>query len=150
MDRFYESPAALNCRPDKSAHISAHNAVRVEKLYNHSKKVHEAKLEEAYLKAQKRAAKKGRKLPARDEYYNHWGYTYYMYGPWMAPMYYSPGVYYAGTPGDVCSHEGFANCAQGTCGNNTTIAAGACGQPGGCTSVSTGVISLFPVPCSRP
>jgi hypothetical protein len=38
---------------------------------------HEKKLEENYKKAVKRAAKKGRVLPPREQYYNHWGYSYY-------------------------------------------------------------------------
>lgn len=32
---------------------------------------------EAYLKARRRADKKGRKLPSKDEYYDHWGARYY-------------------------------------------------------------------------
>jgi hypothetical protein len=33
-------------------------------------------LEKNYQKALKRAEKKGRKLPPRNEYYDHWGYHY--------------------------------------------------------------------------
>lgn len=38
---------------------------------------HTDKLERNYEKAQKRAEKKGRELPPRDQYYDHWGYSYY-------------------------------------------------------------------------
>jgi hypothetical protein len=38
--------------------------------------VQNKRLEENYQKACKRAEKKGRKLPPKDQYYNHWGYSY--------------------------------------------------------------------------
>ncbi|KAI6749455.1 hypothetical protein HG530_015294 [Fusarium avenaceum] len=96
-DKFYESGAADLCPPDNSAHISSHNAVRsyeeglvasnhVEKVQNRMRAVQNKRLEENYQKACKRAEKKGRKLPPKDQYYDHWGYSYAMYGPWMAPV----------------------------------------------------------------
>ncbi|RGP81218.1 hypothetical protein FLONG3_600, partial [Fusarium longipes] len=86
-DRFYESGQADRCPPDNSAHISSHNAVRssseallasnqVEKVQNRMRAVQNRRLEENYRKACKRAEKKGRKLPPKDQYYNHWGYPY--------------------------------------------------------------------------
>lgn len=83
IERFYQSGRAELCPPDNSAHISAHNAVRLlagnaqKVLADHLRARQEAKLKQNYEKACKRAEKKGRKLPPRDEYYNHWGYAYY-------------------------------------------------------------------------
>lgn len=75
------------------------------------------RLEEGYKKAQKRAEKKGRTIPPRDEYYTHWGAPYLMYGPWIYPLYFSPGIYYAGDPCTVPSGSGAPGaCARGTCG----------------------------------
>ena len=93
--------------------------------------LHQKRLDENYAKACRRAEKKGRKLPPREQYYDHWGYSYYMYAPYYYPMYWSPGLYY-GNPGYVPVGDGaWANCCQGSCGNNG-VAAGACGGPGGC------------------
>lgn len=82
-DNFYNSQAAKMCPPDNSAHISSHNAVRVLDSRN-SKNVasqmrarQEERMEKEYQKACKRAAKKGRALPPRDQYYDHWGYSYF-------------------------------------------------------------------------
>ena len=80
------------CPPDNSAHISSHNAVRtideglvasnhVEKVQNRLRQIQNKRLEENYQKACKRAEKKGRKLPPKDDYYNHWGYSYYSKSP---------------------------------------------------------------------
>jgi hypothetical protein len=72
-----------------------------------------AKMEENYKKAQKRAEKKGRKIPPRDEYYYYWGYPYMMYGPWVYPIYWSPGFYYC-DPGVAAAGTGYAGaCAAG-------------------------------------
>jgi hypothetical protein len=82
-EAFYSSGKATQCPPDKSAHISSHNAVTFhestarERVQAQSKARYNEKLEKNYLKAQKRAEKKGRKLPDRDDYYAHWGYSYY-------------------------------------------------------------------------
>ncbi|KAK2601781.1 hypothetical protein QQS21_004665 [Conoideocrella luteorostrata] len=81
LEKFHQSGQAKLCPPDNSAHISAHNAVRPigsrDMAINFRRSRQEAKLEENYQKARKRAEKKGRTLPPRDEYYNHWGYSYY-------------------------------------------------------------------------
>ena len=82
-DAFHKSGVAERCPPDKSAHISAHNAVRADpteptmQVQRTMKVRHEQMLETNYQKAKKRAEKKGRKLPERDEYYSHWGHSYY-------------------------------------------------------------------------
>ncbi|KAH7010993.1 hypothetical protein EDB80DRAFT_383537 [Ilyonectria destructans] len=141
-EKFYSSGVASFCPPDNSAHISSHNAVKLASGYEspqqvvrrHFQAVQQRRLEENYEKACKRAEKKGRKLPPREQYYEHWGYTYYMYGPWMYPLYLTPGMYYAWDPGYAASGGG--SCAAGTCGGG--VAAGACGSPGGCAGGGCG------------
>ncbi|KAM5347534.1 hypothetical protein ACJ41O_007358 [Fusarium nematophilum] len=84
-EQFHESGAASLCAPDNSAHVSSHNAVRMPDnpslTSSHVQKIqiklHERRLEENYRKACKRAGKKGRKLPPKEQYYDHWGYHYY-------------------------------------------------------------------------
>ena len=127
------------CPPDNSAHISSHNAVRVEEsavralTLERMQMRRKMELEAAYEKACKRAEKKGRKPPPRDEYYyGPWGYPYLMYGPFMAvPMY--GGMYYAGDPCAMNVGAGSSGaCAAGTCSGG--VANGGCGGPGGCGS----------------
>ncbi|GKU07096.1 unnamed protein product [Fusarium langsethiae] len=142
-DKFYESGKADLCPPDNSAHISSHNAVRtndeallatnrVEKVQNRMRAVQNRRLEENYQKACKRAEKKGRKLPPKDQYYDHWGHSYMMYGPYMAPAVVFVPIYaYGAAPA----------CAGGSCGGG--VAAGACGGgdgggSGGCAAGSCG------------
>lgn len=134
---FYDSGAAKLCPPDNSAHISSHNAVKVEEdatraaVQARLRRVRETELDSAYAKACKRAKAKGRPIPPRDEYYyGAWGYPYMMYGPYMAmPMY--GGVYYAGDPCSMPVGAGMAgSCAAGTCSGS--VGAGGCGGPGGC------------------
>ena len=85
-DKFHASGAAQLCAPQASAHISAHNAVKTfipeedearRKAYEQMRATQQARLDENYAKACKRAEKKGRKLPSKDDYYSHWGYNYY-------------------------------------------------------------------------
>ncbi|KAH8194952.1 hypothetical protein TruAng_010893 [Truncatella angustata] len=145
VNEFHESGRANMCPPDASAHISAHNAV---KYHDEDasraitlKAMHDtqlARMEANYKKAQKRAEKKGRKLPPRDEYYYYWGYPYMMYGPWVYPIYWTPGFYYY-DPGMAAAGTGHAGaCAAGTCGGAAGAgacagaAAGSCGGSGGC------------------
>ena len=139
QDNFYDSGAAQLCPPDNSAHISSHNAVKVEDTTSKaaiSARLHAARkmeLDDAYNKACKRAKAKGRSIPPRnDYYYGAWGYPYMMYGPFMAyPMY--GGIYYAGDPCSMPVGAGMAGaCAQGSCSGG--VAAGGCGGPGGCGS----------------
>lgn len=133
---FLASGRAELCPPDKSAHISAHNAVRQNPTTSFHAYVvqqqharQQRQLELNYEKACKRAKKKGRTLPPRDEYYNHWGYQYYMYSPFVYPLYFTPGLYYGWDPGFVSTGSGWANCAAGSCGGG--VAAGACGGAAG-------------------
>jgi hypothetical protein len=91
-DNFHASGAARLCAPNNSAHISAHNAVKTfipeedeprRKAYEQMRATQQARLDENYAKACKRAEKKGRKLPSKEEYYSHWGYNYYSISPWL-------------------------------------------------------------------
>lgn len=114
INEFHDSGKASLCPPDASAHISAHNAVKYHDEDSRRsaayKAIHDAQLarmEENYKKAQKRAEKKGRKLPPRDEYYYYWGYPYMMYGPWVYPIYWTPTFYYA-DPGMAAAGTGHA------------------------------------------
>lgn len=134
---FLDSGRAELCPPDKSAHISAHNAVRQNPAASIQSRVtgyqqarQQRQLEVNYEKACKRAKKKGRTLPPRDEYYDHWGYQYYMYSPFIYPLYFTPGLYYGWDPGFVSTGSGWASCAAGSCGAG--VAAGQCGGAGGC------------------
>ncbi len=47
------------------------------RVYDRMRALYEARLEENYAKACRRAEKKGRKLPPKQQYYDHWGYSYY-------------------------------------------------------------------------
>lgn len=136
-DNFHSSGNAATCPPDNSAHISAHNAARlrwVDKiegvLVARHRAVAKQRLEENYKKAEKRAKKKGRTLPQRDDAaVNSWGYPYLMYGPWVYPASLSPGLYYGSDPAALPAGTGIPGaCAGGTCGG--TVAAGACGGAG--------------------
>ncbi|KAB5549504.1 hypothetical protein GE09DRAFT_966956 [Coniochaeta sp. 2T2.1] len=140
-ETFHNSGAASFCPPDNSAHISSHNAVKSfqdpsipltgrRKVQAQLAAIHRQRLDDAYAKAQKRAEKKGRKIPPKEQYYDHWGYPYAFYGPYMYPMWLAPGMYYGWAPGYVaaCGSGGWASCAAGSCGGG--VAAGACGGPG--------------------
>lgn len=139
IDRYEQSKEAASCDPTTSAHISAHNAAHSDNTATRDqalvtlRAVWRNRLDDAYDRASKRAAKRGKKLPPRGEYYNNWGSTYHKYGPYMYPGYLTMGIYAAGDPGAL--HGTWANCAQGLCGAND-IPAGGCGGPGGCTSMA--------------
>ncbi|KAF6803226.1 alpha-ketoglutarate-dependent sulfonate dioxygenase [Colletotrichum sojae] len=127
--------------PSVSVHISTHNAVRSDETPRHKqmrrqqRNMYRMRLDAAYDRASRRAAKKGKKLPSREEYYAHWGSRYHMYGPCMYPAYLTAGIYQAGDPGIMhAGYPGWAACAQGLCGTND-ISAGGCGGPGGCTNL---------------
>lgn len=150
-ENFHASGQAAFCPPDKSAHISSHNAVRAppdlsstkERLTAYARDRRYRQLELNYEKARRRAEKKGRRLPPRDQYYDHWGYSYYMYSPFIYPMYFTPGMYYGWDPGYVSSGgcEGWASCAGGTCSSG--VSAGACGGAGGCGGSGVSTYFLF-------
>ncbi|KAI0843879.1 hypothetical protein F5Y00DRAFT_274793 [Daldinia vernicosa] len=136
-ETFHKSGKAALCPPDSSAHISAHNAVKFTDV-NASREVvrrrlhetHQQHLNRNYERAQKRAHRKGRELPPREEYYHsYWGYPYMMYGPYLYPMYFTPGCYPTGAPGEAVAGQGAqGGCAAGACGQG----GGACGGSGGC------------------
>lgn len=142
-EAFHASEKAKLCPPDKSAHISSHNAVMLHvdpsqpnpAIQNRVRiqvaALHQKRLDDAYAKAKKRAEKKGRTIPPRDAaYYDHWGYPYYMAGPYMYPIWFTPGLYYGWDPGYIAGCGTGANgaCAAGTCGGG--VAAGGCGGAG--------------------
>ncbi|CZS98839.1 related to large-conductance mechanosensitive channel [Rhynchosporium agropyri] len=124
QNRFHDSGAAKLCPPDKSAHISAHSSVTMvenplrEAIVRIARKHHDRELEEAYMKASKRAKAKGRPAPERSEYYQGaWGYPMLMYGPYMSVGLLG-GIYYAGDPCVGSFGAGSpGNCATGTCGS---------------------------------
>ncbi|RKU48439.1 hypothetical protein DL546_000488 [Coniochaeta pulveracea] len=141
-ENFHSSGAASLCPPDNSAHISSHSAVKYaegttdtgrRRVRAHLAAAYQARLDDQYAKAKRRAEKKGRKIPPKDQYYDHWGYSYYSYGPYMYPLWFTPGLYYMWPPGYMggCGAAGaWGACAAGSCGGG--VAAGACGGPGGC------------------
>jgi hypothetical protein len=82
-DEFYKSGAADLCPPDNSAHISAHNAVpavydpTMTLIQNRLAVSRRKQLDEAYEKACKRAIKRGRPAPKKDEFVaDHYGVGY--------------------------------------------------------------------------
>jgi hypothetical protein len=89
-ESFYKSGAARLCPPDNSAHISAHNAVKSQQTAEHQNVTNllrarqQERLEQNYQKAVRRAEQKGRKLPPRGQYYDHWGHSYYSKMPSFA------------------------------------------------------------------
>ncbi|KAF2094769.1 hypothetical protein NA57DRAFT_60188 [Rhizodiscina lignyota] len=121
--------------PLKSAHISAHNAVRDTDYTAQARaRVKAAELDKAYHKACARARKKGRTPPPRDDYFYAYAYGY----PYFFPLYYPYAVdpciggagVYACDPAGVNTGAGsYGACAAGTCGG--MAAAGGCGS-GGC------------------
>ncbi|RWA13914.1 hypothetical protein EKO27_g1179 [Xylaria grammica] len=150
-DKFYQSGRAALCPPNNSAHISAHNSVRVtendsirSEVHHRIHLLHQKRLEENYEKARKRAKKKGRDLPPRDDYYYYyWGAPYLLYAPYVYPAYCVCPVYYDTTI--IAAGSGYYGaCAAGTCGG--TIASGACGgtAAGGCGG-NGGAVGVFRV-----
>ncbi|KFZ11634.1 hypothetical protein V501_04638 [Pseudogymnoascus sp. VKM F-4519 (FW-2642)] len=138
-DEFYNSGAAQFCPPSNSAHISAHNAVPVVNGDPMNKRVAERlaaarkkQLDEAYAKACKRAIKRGRPVPPKEQFVaNHYGMAYaspYPYGMmYMTPFMYPYGLYYMPMGVGV-----YGACASGTCSGGGCGGGGSCG--GGCGS----------------
>jgi hypothetical protein len=73
-DTFHSSGAARLCPPDNSAHISSHNSIKMV-VAKQAQTVFNTRLDIQYEKACRRAEKKGRKIPSRQDYYDHWGYV---------------------------------------------------------------------------
>ncbi|KZF24514.1 hypothetical protein L228DRAFT_245470 [Xylona heveae TC161] len=132
---FHNSSPAAKLDPSKTAHISAHSAVSPRDVKSSiSKSDKSAQLATAYEKACKRARKKGRKEPVRDDYYWAWGYPMFfpVYYPYMADPCIS-NQSYACNPACMALTPGVpGNCANGSCGG--AAAAGSCGSfaMGGC------------------
>ncbi|KAL6871699.1 hypothetical protein HDV57DRAFT_511645 [Trichoderma longibrachiatum] len=144
-EAFHKSEAAGACQPDKSAHISFHNAVRTIETADRKKVTARARarqrqwFEQEYQKAAKRSERKGRPMPPKEEYFTNWGAQYSMYGPYPFPPWFAPGMYYGWDPSTVHNGPGaWANCAGASCGNGG-IAAGACGGAGGCNNGNGGI-----------
>jgi hypothetical protein len=143
LDQLHENPQ-VSSDPNKNPHISAHNAVRMESAVTQMlASVKAAELEAAYQKACRRAKKKGRELPRRDDhmYAYAWGYPLYYPGFAYAPYMGAPGLYpgmYPCNPACMSTSMGAAgNCCAGTCGGG--VAAGGCaGMAGGCTGGGAG------------
>ncbi|KAK2046201.1 hypothetical protein LZ31DRAFT_574703 [Colletotrichum somersetense] len=138
IDKFNNSSsAAAACGSSSSAHISTHNSCRpdesspLNRARGFQRRAWASRLEDGYRRAVKRAAKRGKILPPKEEYYNHWGSTYFQYSPVTGPEYLTKDMYAAGDPGVL--NGSWASCAQGVSGPND-IAAGGCGGPGGCTN----------------
>lgn len=168
-DTLHASDGAETQTSGTSAHISFHNAVKTRETKDRKKVTARVRarqrqwLEQEYQKAAKRAEKKGRTLPPKEDYFNLWGTNYtseyrllnlsypysqihgsnlmllVVYGPYPFPPWFTPGLYYGWDPSVVPNGAGaWANCAAYTCGNGG-IAAGSCGGPGGCINGNGGV-----------
>ncbi|KAG9588127.1 hypothetical protein KCU86_g8343, partial [Aureobasidium melanogenum] len=129
--------------PAKSVHISTHNAVRPtgDKRYDENVTQRIGELEKAYEKACKRADKKGKPHPKRDDYYYSESYGHAVFIPMYAPYYgampYTP-VIYPVNPGCMALGPGaVGNCCAGTC-SAATAAGGFCSGSGSCGSFSGG------------
>lgn len=137
--------------PNKSPHVSAHNAVQPQRPPGADPNLPRIKAmltRNKYGKARRRAEKQDRKHGKKadtekdeSDVYSWalvWGYPLFMplYLPFMA----DPGVHadvYASNPGCMSFVDGAAgNCAAGTCGGS--VAAGGCGGLGASGSCSGG------------
>ncbi|KAH6605505.1 hypothetical protein Trco_004658 [Trichoderma cornu-damae] len=143
-ESFHASVATETCPPDKSAHISFHNSVKTIETEERKRVTWRMRarqrqwLDQEYKKAAKRAEKKGRTIPPKEDHFLIWGAHYTLYGPYPFPAWFTPGIYYGWDPAVVQNGQGaWANCAGGTCGNGG-IAAGSCGGPGGCINGNGG------------
>ncbi|KAM0254560.1 hypothetical protein ACHAQJ_006666 [Trichoderma viride] len=152
-ESFHASSVAETCPPDKSAHISFHNAVKTIETAERKKVTARVRarqrqwLDQEYKKAAKRAEKKDRTFPPKENYFTLWGTQYTMYGPYPFPPWFSPGMYYGWDPSVAHNGQGaWANCAGYTCGNGG-IAAGSCGGPGGCINGNGGTCGASGAGC---
>lgn len=125
-DAFHRTAASSYHPPDRSAHISAHSAT-----YMFSSDVRDRVGEQArarlaslldyhYARACRRAARRGRTIPPRQDFFgDHWGYAYHTHAPWVYPAYLTPGLYYSWDPGmQERTAGGPGGCATATCGAN--------------------------------
>ncbi|KFY30091.1 hypothetical protein V494_08272, partial [Pseudogymnoascus sp. VKM F-4513 (FW-928)] len=142
-DEFYSSGAAQFCPPSNSAHISAHNAVPVvlddplnKRVADRLAAARKRQLDEGYAKACKRAIKRGRPVPPKEQFVaNHYGMAYaspYPYGMmYMTPYMYPYGLYYMPMGVGVYGACAAGTCSGGGCGGGGD-GGGGCG--GGCGS----------------
>jgi hypothetical protein len=114
VDDFYSSGQAQLCPPDRSAHISNHDAVHIDvctifpfyipkmrsrslttlepqstgiraKVFERAQNSQRRSLETGFEAACRKAQKKGRKPPTKREYYHdHWGTPYAIGFPFLA------------------------------------------------------------------
>ncbi|PNP42296.1 hypothetical protein TGAMA5MH_05978 [Trichoderma gamsii] len=152
-DTFHASGEAETHTSDTSAHISFHNAVKTKETKDRKKVTARVRarqrqwLDQEYKKATKRAEKKGRTLPPKEDYFSRWGTNYTVHGPYPFPPSFAPGIYYGWDPSVVPNGAAaWANCAAYTCGNGS-IAAGSCGGPGGCINGNGGTCGASGAGC---
>lgn len=81
-DTFHASGEAETHTSDTAAHISFHNAVKTRETADRKKVTARVRarqrqwLDQEYKKAAKRAEKKGRTLPLKEDYFDRWGTNY--------------------------------------------------------------------------
>ncbi|ODQ71841.1 hypothetical protein LIPSTDRAFT_309963 [Lipomyces starkeyi NRRL Y-11557] len=145
LNQLHDNPG-VSGDPNKNAHISAHNAVKTDSAAaSTAAAVKAAQLEASYQKACRRAKKRGRDPPVRDDYmfgYYAWGYPLYypglFYAPYMAPIAIT-GDMYPCNPSCMSATEGVAgNCCQGTCGAGVAAGGSCGGASGACAGGSAG------------
>ncbi|KAF3090186.1 hypothetical protein TWF102_009402 [Orbilia oligospora] len=140
---FSKKPIEFDCGTDEPRnHLSTHGVVRVEdRAMEMQRKILKANLDKAYKKLYEERKKKGKKPPARPDYWGYYygpyyPYAYYPYGvPYIPPFGMDPCIgsgVYGCNPGCVATAAGaYGNCIAGACG--TQVANGGCGG-GGCGS----------------
>ncbi|EHK24078.1 uncharacterized protein TRIVIDRAFT_113758, partial [Trichoderma virens Gv29-8] len=152
-ESFHKSEAAETFPPDKSPHISFHNAVNTVETADRRRVTARVRarqrqwLDQEYKKAAKRAEKKGREFPPKEDYFTLWGAQYTINGPYPFHPWFTPALYYGWDPYTIHNGQGaWGNCAGGTCGNGG-IAAGSCGGPGGCNNGNGGTCGASGAGC---
>ncbi|KAK9326097.1 hypothetical protein V1517DRAFT_103502 [Lipomyces orientalis] len=146
LNRLHDN-TDVSADPNKTPHISAHNAVKTDSAATRTAAaVKAAQLEASYQKACRRAKKRGRDPPTRDDDYMFsyyaWGYPLYypglFYAPYMAPVAIT-GSMYPCNPSCMSATQGAAgNCCQGTCGAGMAAGGSCGGASGGCAGGSAG------------
>ncbi|KAM0818606.1 hypothetical protein AB5N19_04418 [Seiridium cardinale] len=136
---WYDSGAAYAQPPSKSAHISAHSAVKVnetearKKVTKQMRALYKSRLEQSYARAASRAAKKGRELGPKERTYRHWGANHTLEGPWTHPHYLATELY-AADPTQVNVGDNVpGGCVAATCGGSGGCSSGTvsmCGTTG--------------------
>ena len=137
LEKLRKDPNPNLCDPNKTAHISAHNAIRTQNYPDTriAERVKSRQLERGYQKAIDRAKKEGRPPPKKDDYMYYYAWGYPMYMPMYVPYMGDPCIHgdmYASNPSCGNFTQGAAgNCCAGTCGGSAGM--GSCGA-GGCSS----------------